>query len=150
MNGSPMSFPGGIFSELERLSRELDSTVGQPIASQSIRAASSGAFPPINIGTTPTSTEILAFLPGIDPAKVEVVLDKGVLTLTGERQEASPAESDQVSVYRRQRFQGKFKRAINVPDDVDPEQVSATYRDGVLTVSLRRSAASQPRRIVIS
>ncbi|MBV8467861.1 MAG: Hsp20/alpha crystallin family protein [Burkholderiales bacterium] len=150
MYGTSMNFPGGIFGELERLSRELDAMFGQPGTAQGIRASATGAFPPVNIGTTPTSTEVYAFAPGIDPAKIELVLNKGVLTISGERPDDIPVETEKLSVYRRQRFHGKFRRAISVPDDVDPEQVSASYRDGVLTVSMKRSAAAQPKRISIA
>ncbi|HEY9102353.1 Hsp20/alpha crystallin family protein [Chitinimonas sp.] len=150
MNGSSMSFPSGIFSELERLGRELDAAFGNTTATQGIRATGAGAFPAINIGNTPGSTEVFAFLPGVDPNKVELVLHKGVLTLSGERVDEVPTESEQVNVYRRQRFHGRFKRAISVPEDVDPDQVKASYRDGVLNISLKRSGAAQPRRIAIA
>jgi HSP20 family protein len=150
MYGTSMNFPGGIFGELERVSRELDAMFGQPGATQGIRASATGAFPPINIGTTPTSTEVFVFVPGIDPSKVDLVLDKGVLTISGERSDDVPVETEKLSVFRRQRFHGKFRRAITVPEDVDTEQVSASYRDGVLTVSLKRSAAAQPKRISIT
>ncbi|MBV8657614.1 MAG: Hsp20/alpha crystallin family protein [Burkholderiales bacterium] len=150
MYESSMNFPGGIFGELERVSRELDALFGHQGTTQGIRASAAGAFPPINIGTTPTSTEVLVFAPGIDPAKVDLVLDKGVLTIAGERLSDVPSESEKLNVFRRQRFHGKFRRVITVPEDVDTEQVTATYRDGVLVISLKRSAAAQPKRISIA
>lgn len=149
MYGTSIHFPGGIVGELERVSRELEALFGQPGSAQGIRASATGAFPPINIGTTPSSTEVFVFAPGVDPAKVDVVLDKGVLTISGERVDDVPVETEKLSVFRRQRFHGKFRRAITVPEDVDAEQVKATYRDGVLTISLKRTAAAQPKRISI-
>ena len=150
MYGTIMNFPGGIFGELERVSRELDAMFGQPGTTQGIRAAASGTFPAINVGTTPTSTEVYVFAPGIDPTKIELVIDKGVLTIAGERPDNIPGESDKLSVFRRQRFHGKFRRAITVPDDVDADQVTANYRDGLLTVSLKRAESAQPKRITIA
>ncbi|MGQ5525455.1 Hsp20/alpha crystallin family protein [Chitinimonas sp. PSY-7] len=150
MYGPSMNFPGGIFGELERISRELDAMFFPSGTSQDIRAAATGAFPAVNIGTTPTSTEVYVFVPGVDPASLDVVLAKGVLTISGERPDDLPAESDGLSVVRRQRFHGKFRRVLTVPEVVDAEQVTASYRDGVLAVSLKRSEDSQPRRIAIS
>ena len=52
-------------------------------------------------------------------------------------------------MYSRERLGGSFRRAVNVPDDVDPEHVTATYRDGVLRISLARHESAQPKRIMI-
>ena len=93
--------------------------------------------------------EIYAFVPGIDPSKVEIMLDRGLLTLSGERPNDLPENNDKVSVYSRERLGGSFRRAFSLPDDVDPEHVNATYRDGVLRISLARNQPAQPKRIPI-
>ena len=146
MYESMLSFPGGLFGDLERLRREFDDAFGQPA---SIRSVAYGAFPSINIGSTPSSVEVYAFAPGIDPAQVEVTLDRGVLTIAGERAATAADGEGQVNVYSRERTGGRFRRAVNLPDDVDPQQVNASYRDGVLRVSIARRQAAQPQRIAI-
>jgi HSP20 family protein len=151
MYASMLNFPG-LFGDFERLRRELDDWFDAAGAPSSIRSVAPGAFPAINIGNTPTSVEVYAFAPGIDPAKVEVVIDRGVLTLAGERPSAVPEGNGgnaerRVSVYSRERVGGRFKRAINLPEDADATQVNATYRDGVLHVSVPRREAAQPQRI---
>jgi HSP20 family protein len=93
--------------------------------------------------------EIYAFAPGVDASKVEITLDRGVLTLSGERPNDLPDTNDKVSVYSRERLGGSFRRAVNIPDDVDPEHVNATYRDGVLRISLARHEPAQPKRITV-
>jgi len=144
------SFPGGVFGDFERLRRELDDAFGLSTAPASIRSAAPGTFPSINVGHTPRSIEVYAFAPGLDPSKVEVTLDRGVLTLAGERAATVPEVGDrQVSVYSRERLSGRFKRAISLPDDVDPQQVQATYRDGVLRISIARREEAQPKRITV-
>jgi HSP20 family protein len=146
---SMMSFPGSLFSEIERLQRDVDDWFGRGMPS-SIRSVAPGTFPPINIGNTPNSVEIYAFAPGIDPSKVEVVIDRGVLTLSGERPSALPEGNDRkVTVYSRERVSGRFKRAISLPDDVATDQVNASYRDGVLRVSVPRRESAQPKRIAV-
>ena len=144
MYESLLNFPGSFIDDFERLRRSLDSVSGFP---QSIRSVAAGAFPAINVGSTATGVEVYAFAPGIEPSKVEVVLDQGVLTITGERPSDLPARDEKVSVYGEERFSGRFKRAVSLPEDADPDQVRASYRDGVLHVSIRRRESALPKRV---
>jgi HSP20 family protein len=93
--------------------------------------------------------EIYAFAPGLDASKVEVTLDRGVLRISGERASGIPDNDAKVHVYTRERGTGSFTRAISLPDDVDPGQVNASYRDGVLRVSVARRESAQPKRITV-
>ena len=52
--------------------------------------------------------------------------------------------------YRRERYDGEFRRVITLPEDVDPERVDAKYRDGVLQITVRRRESAQPRQIAVS
>lgn len=137
------------FSGMDRIQHELESAFGVSGRPASIRSVASGTYPAINISTTPTSVEICAFAPGIDASKVDITLDRGVLTLSGERPNDLPENSDTVSVYSRERVGGSFRRAVSLPDDVDTQQVKATYRDGLLIVSLARHESAQPTRIQV-
>ncbi len=137
-------FPRDLFAELDRLQREMQQSVE---LSPSIRGVARGGFPAMNVGGTAKSVEIYAFAPGVDPASIDVQLEKGVLTIAGERKvEAVP---EKASVHIDERFAGRFRRVVSLPDDVDPNAVSAKYRDGVLHISIQRRAAAQPRRISI-
>ncbi len=137
-------FPRDLFAELDRLQREMQQSYE---FSPSIRGAARGGFPALNVGGTARSVEIYAFAPGIDPAGIDVQLEKGVLTITGERK-AEPVP-EKAAVHIDERFAGRFRRVVTLPDDVDPNAVSARYRDGVLHISIQRRAAAQPRRIRI-
>jgi HSP20 family protein len=114
----------------------------------SIRAAGGTAFPAINIGSTADAVEVYAFAPGLDASKLDVTVDNNLLTLAGERKLAEPPQGG--SVYAEERFDGTFRRAISLPDDVDPAQVEARYTDGVLRVRIARKAALQPRHIAVN
>jgi len=148
MYESLWSFPGGVWGDFDRLRRELDDIFGNGQPS-SIRSAAPGAFPAINVGQTPSSVEVYAFAPGIDPSKIEVVIDRGVLTISGERPALQTGGDQRTSAYTRERPTGAFKRALSLPDDVDPGRVQATYRDGVLNVSIARREEAQPKRITV-
>ncbi len=137
------------FSGMDRFQHGLESTFGVSAQPASIRSVVPGTYPAINIGTTPTSVEICAFAPGLDPSKIDISLDRGVLTLSGERPSDLPAQSESVTVYSQERISGDFKRAVNLPDDVDPARVKATYRNGMLVVSIARQESARPTRIEI-
>jgi HSP20 family protein len=139
-------FPRDVFAELDRLQREMQQAFE---FSPSIRGLARGGFPAMNVGSTPRSVEIYAFAPGVDPASIDVQLEKGVLTISGERQSDLPPRDEKATVHIDERFAGRFRRVVSLPDDANPEAVKATYRDGVLHVSIPRKEAAQPRRIEI-
>jgi len=136
-------FPRDLFAEIDRLQREMAQAFDW---SPSIRGVTRG-FPAMNVGSTAKSVEIYAFAPGIDPAGLEVQIEKGVLTIAGERK--TEEVQDQATVHIDERFAGRFRRVVTLPDDVDPAAVKATYRNGILHISVGRKEAAQPRRIAI-
>jgi HSP20 family protein len=137
-------YPRDVFAEIDRLQRELQQSFE---SSPSIRGQ--GAFPAINIGTTAQSVEVYAFAPGLKPETIEVNLDRGVLSIAGERASDLPTREEKRSLHINERFSGRFRRVVSLPDDIDPNAVSAEYRDGVLQISIKRREAAQPRRIDI-
>ena len=149
MYESILNHPNSLFGQFERLRRELDDVFGVSGLPSSIRSVAPGTVPAINVGRTPTSAEIYAFAPGLDASRVEVTLDRGVLRISGERASGIPEGNAKVQVYTRERGTGSFTRAISLPDDVDPAQVNASYRDGVLRVSVASRESAQPKRITV-
>ena len=139
-------FPRDVLAELNRLQSEVQRAFD---ISPSIRGLGRGGFPAINVGTTPETLELYVFAPGLDPSTVEVSLDRGVLSIAGSRKTELPAQDTKASVHINERFQGKFQRVVSLPDDADPNGVSADYRDGILHIQVKRREESQPRRITI-
>lgn len=139
-------FPRDVFTELDRLQREMQQAFE---FSPSIRGIGWGGFPALNVGGTPQSVEIYAFAPGLDPATLDVKLERGVLSIAGERKRTLPVLEEKAAVHINERFAGRFRRVVSLPDDIDPNSVTADYRDGVLHVSIKRLASAQPRRISI-
>jgi HSP20 family protein len=76
-----------------------------------------------------------------------VTVDRGVLSISGER--AATEQPEGARSYSRERFTGSFRRAISLPEDADASNVNASYRDGVLRISVARQAEAQPRRITV-
>src|SRR3954470_2391140 len=112
-----MTSPGDLTAELDRVQREVQRLFGQV---PNIRGIGRNGYPALNVGGTPDSMEIYAFAPGLDPARIEVNVERGVLTLSGERQPNLPADGAQKSVHVNERFAGQFSRAVSLPDDLDP------------------------------
>ncbi len=133
-----------VFSELSRLQRQFQ-RLSSPASS--IRGFGRTDFPAINIGGTTESVEIYAFAPGLDPSSIDVTIERGVLTLSGERQ--SEIDGKNEAVHINERFSGKFRRAVSLPDDVDATQVSAHYADGILGISIKRCESALRRQIEI-
>jgi HSP20 family protein len=151
---SSFRFPSDFFADFDALQRQLDQAFDSRLWPSSIRAISrNNAFPAINVGNTSESVEIYAFLPGVNASAIEVSVDKGVLTIAGERTSTTPPAAEQagnkLSVYARERSSGKFRRVVNLPEDVDAERVNADYRNGVLHISIAKREASKPRRIEV-
>jgi HSP20 family protein len=136
-------FPRDIYAELDRLQQEIQQTYD---LSPSIRGLTRG-FPAMNVGGTAKSVEIYAFAPGIDPASLDVQIENGMLIVAGERKlEAVP---EKATLHIDERFAGRFRRVVTLPDDIDPNAVDANYHDGVLRISIARKEAVQPRRISV-
>lgn len=149
MYASLTRFPGDMFADFEALQRQVEQVLGNRSWPSSIRAAERGAFPAINMGMTQDAVEIYAFAPGVDLSKLEVNVDRGVLTLSGERSSDLPDASDKVSVYSDERFAGSFRRAVSLPDDADASRIEANYRDGILRILVPKLENAKPRRIEV-
>ena len=140
-------FPRDFLAELDRLQRQVQQASE---FSPSIRGIARGGYPAINIGSTAESAEVYAFAPGLDPASIELNLERGVLSIAGERKSEPALDDAKSSVHIRERFAGRFHRVVALSDDLDPASVDAKYRDGVLHISIKRAASSMPRRINVN
>jgi HSP20 family protein len=141
MNG----FNGGLFDELRRLERELDSSFG--FLPSNIRSAGRGSYPPLNIGSTAEQVDVYLYVPGIDSEKLDISIQQNLLTVAGERRRKMEEEAN---YFRKERFDGAFRRVLTLPDDVDPDRVEASYVDGILHITVQRREAARPRQIEVN
>ena len=144
-----LTLPGDVFAEMDRLHQQFEQMFRPASFPASIRAQRRGAFPALNIGNTTEAVEVVAFAPGIEPASLQVSVDKGLLTIAGERKSDLAGAGEGVNVYANERFAGPFRRVVNLPDDADPARVDAVYRDGILRVTVAKRESSKPRRVEI-
>jgi len=139
-------FSNDLFSELDRLQRIAARAFD---VSPNIRGALSNRFPAVNIGTSPQAVEIYCFAPGIDASKLDIKLENGVLSISGERKQEAADKNAKANLHIGERFEGRFHRVVTLPDDVDSNAITAAYKDGVLRIKAPRHEAPQPRRITI-
>lgn len=145
MFGSLTSYES-IFDELRRMEREMDELFGRWDAPAGIRSVSRGTFPPTNVGATSKTVDVYLFAPGLDPKGLDISIQQNLLLVSGERR--LPVD-EKATYYRKERYEGEFRRVITLPEDVDPDRIEAKYRDGVLQISVQRKETARPRQIQV-
>lgn len=132
------------FENLLRLQRDLDRIFGKP--SYDFGLAGPSVSPPVNVFTDKDGVVVRAEVPGIKAADLNLEVERGRFTLSGERK-FEPRESG--GFHRRERRGGKFSRMLRLPDDLDTHAAKAELRDGILTVRIPKAAAARPRHIEV-
>ncbi|GAB7535070.1 Hsp20/alpha crystallin family protein [Burkholderia sp. 22PA0099] len=156
-------FGADLFGELDRLQRQMSGFAAS-------RGSRFDTFPPINVGANDDAIEIVAFAPGMQAGDFDVTIDKGLLTISGERSTASPgvsfssnnvsdaessgaepaartAQAEAARPLSRERFSGRFRRAVELPSNADAGNIEARYDNGCLHIRIAKRAAAQPRSI---
>ncbi|ALR03885.1 Hsp20/alpha crystallin family protein [Xylella fastidiosa] len=103
--------------------------------------------PRVDIKEEPNQFVLYADLPGIDPADIEVQMDKGILSIKGERKTESSSQTEHFS--RIERRYGSFHRRFALPDSADADGITASGSHGVLRILIPKRAATTPRRIQV-
>lgn len=113
-------------------------------------AVTAGWMPAVDITEYGNRFQLFVDLPGVNPEAVEITLDNGVLTISGEREKPTVEEGEQMVQRRSERGQGRFHRRFILPDTVDADNVQAKNRNGVLEIVIPKQAKAQPRRITVA
>lgn len=103
--------------------------------------------PLANVSETDNAYEVSVDLPGMKPDDFDVELKHGELWITGERKEEQ--EKKEKTHHRIERQYGQFRRVIRLGEDVDPENVEAEYKDGVLKVTVPKKETAATRHIEV-
>lgn len=138
---------GSFFDDFRRMQEEIDQLLGRGHWPAGIRSVARGSWPAVNIGATQDQVNVYLFAAGVDPDSLDVSLQQNLLTVSGERK-APVAEGH--DYYRKERYDGGFRRLITLPEDVDADRVEAHYRDGVIQIQVGRREAAQPRTIKVT
>ena len=103
------------------------------------------AFAPrTDVSETETEYRIEAELPGLEEKDIAVTLENGVLTLAGERKDERESEDEKRGIRHRESFRGSYRRAFSLPENVDEKGVAASYKNGVLSLTLPKLPQAKP------
>ena len=103
--------------------------------------------PRLNLAETEDKYEVSLDLPGMTPENIDIELKQGELWITGNRQ--GEKEETGKAWHRVERFYGEFRRVVRLGEDVDPENITAEYNDGVLTIAVPKTALAKARKIAV-
>jgi HSP20 family protein len=106
-------------------------------------------FPALDVEEKGDSFIVKAEIPGVNPEEMEVELHGDQLMIRGEKKEVKEEKDEEKKYYYKERSFGSFSRSIALGVELDPEDVQAEYRDGVLTVTLRKAESKKAKKIDI-
>ena len=134
------------FQQLVAMNNRLNRTLNDPYTPRT--EDSFGAWaPPVDIFERQDDIVIRAEIPGVQMEDMDVGIEKSVLTLHGERKQE--IEVKEGNAYRMERVYGTFTRSFTLPTTVDGAKVTATYKDGVLEVTVPKVEAAKPTKVEI-
>jgi HSP20 family protein len=145
------------FNDVARLEREMNrlfgGAFGAPVATAKVAGEPAGRGlwnPAFDVTEDANQIVLTADLPGVDQQGLDIQIEPNVLTLKGERKIARATETAGELYRRYERAAGSFTRQFRLPPTVDAEKISASLKDGVLTLTLPKKAEAQPRQIKVS
>ena len=138
--------PWNVLNNLNReVGRFLDSA--RTGADDGSSVATSAWTPAVDIKEEEGDFLITADVPGVDPKDIDVTMENGMLTIKGERKLESDMSEN--GLRRVERMHGTFYRRFSLPDYSDADNISASCKNGVLTVTVPKTEAVKPRRIEV-
>lgn len=136
------------FRELEEMSSRINQMLAWPRQAGTGETMTTSTWAPAaDITETETEYVVKADLPAVKKEDVKVVLQNGVLSLSGERH--SEKEEKGKRVHRVEREFGMFSRSFQLPDDVDEQKLTAEFKDGVLSIHLPKSDKPRPKAVSV-
>jgi len=132
------------WQELERMQRQIDSVFRLRNQDDGFSAAS---FPLMNIYDAKDDILVTVELPGMSRDQVSITASDGLLTIKGKRPDDSPGKN--YAVIRQERSVGEFEKSVKIPSTVLQDRISATFKNGVLAISLPKAEEAKPKQIAI-
>ncbi len=106
--------------------------------------------PAVDVAERTDAYLVTVELPGVDASKIDITFEQNVLTVRGTKPSSFESQSQpELRVYAAERVSGSFERSIRLPEFVDGERIAAAYVNGVLSITVPKAQAAQPRKIAI-
>jgi len=135
------------WSLFDQLQRELNMPMSKFDTEDNGNVATANWAPAVDIKEDDKAFTLLADIPGVDPEDIEITMDKGVLTVKGERQ--SEKKTEEENYKRVERQYGAFYRRFTLPDSANADAIEAHSEHGVLSITIPKQEVAQSRRISV-
>jgi HSP20 family protein len=130
-----------VWQEMERMRRDLDRM------SDGFMLHRAPTFPALNAWTNADGILVTAEIPGVEPNAIDISIVDKTLTLKGTRQPENLSENG--TTHRQERGCGEFNRTLTLPYSIETDQIEATFKNGVLTITLPRAEEEKPKKIAV-
>ena len=131
-----------IWNEMNRLRREMDGLLSQYNGSPA-----STTYPLVNVYESAEELRVTAELPGMTKDSVSITFSDGVLGISGKREQ--PEQVKKMAALRRERSEGAFEKTLRIPSKIDTNAISASFTNGILTITLPKAEEAKPKTITI-
>jgi HSP20 family protein len=135
------------FRDLMTLQDRMSRMVHDPMFRFTSQNDLGGWFPPVDIHEEPDRIILRAEIPGVGRDDIDVSVENGTLTLRGEKKQEKEVSTD--NAFRVERFYGSFARSFVLPAAIDPENIKASYKDGVLEIVVPKAEEAKPKKIKV-
>ncbi len=141
-----------VFRELDNLRREIDEAFRgagshRPLESTFLSPVTTRRFPLVNFSEDEGHVYIEALIPGVEPKEIDLTVLRNTVTISGERKPF--VEQKGQIVHRTELGSGKFSRTLELPVDIDPNNIDAQCKDGIMQITLAKAEHAKPKRIEI-
>ena len=135
------------WGEIDQLRRDMDALFTR-YGRGSARSGRRGAFPAVNLYETADAYVLTAELPGVATSDIEITLEGSTITLHGQRKFEYTSD-EETSVHRLERESGRFRRAFEMPAELDADKIEAVHKNGILMLRMPKVPEAQPRQIAV-
>lgn len=137
----------GLFSDLEDFQREMNRLFDVTLRNPKAGNGKSMIVPAVDIIDEKDQIKVKAELPGMKKEEIEVNLEDDILSIKGEKKEEK--EIKEKDYMRSERYYGAFNRSFSLPATVDAQKVNASYKDGILEITLTKKEGAKPKQIKV-
>ena len=139
---------GDVFNDLSGIQQEMNRLFDEFFGERQQELAEGSWLPSVDVSETGEEIVVRAELPGLSKEDIELNIQDNVLTLKGEKKQEKKEEKE--NHHRVERSYGSFSRSFTLPAGVDPENVQATFKDGVLVIALPKVEEAKQKKIEIA
>lgn len=131
-----------IFSEMDRLRRDMNG-----LFNNYGRAGNTTTYPLLNAYDDKDNIVVTAELPGLTKDQVNITFSDGILSLSGKQE--IPVKLKEMAVVRKERSEGDFEKTVRIPTKINQDAISASFCNGILTITLPKAEEAKPKTISI-